>query len=105
MFFLFQYTKYAAVVVKCSEDCCPRLYNVTFFRSTYYLGTEPRGSGDFDLTFKILSEKCNSPSVNRGNVESHDRNSLSHDRSEDLALRNDFLNLSTNREWNLFKLL
>lgn len=62
------------------------------------LGNDPRGSGGFDLTFKTLSEKCNSPSVNRGNVESHDGRSFPHDRSVDRALRNDFLNLSTNRE-------
>jgi len=71
----------------------------------YYLGNDPRDSGGFDLTFKTLSEKCNSPSENRGKVESHDRNSSAHDRSVDLAFRNDFLNLSTNREWNLFILL
>lgn len=70
------------------------------------LHNDPRGIGGLDWTFKTLSEKCNSPSLNSGNVESHDRNSSpDHDRSVDLALRNDFLNLSTNREWNLFKLL
>lgn len=94
-----KYTKYY------SEVLSTHFYlDVTFFPE-HYLGNEPRGSGGFDLTFRTLSEKCNSPSVNRGNVESHGRNSFSHDRSVDRALRNDFLNLSTNRQWNLFKLL
>ncbi len=74
------------------------------FRIANYLRNDPC-SGGFDLTLKTLSEKCRSPAAHRGNVESHDRSSVSHDRSVDRALRNDFLNLSTNREWNLFKLL
>lgn len=82
-----------------------------------------RGSGGLDVTCRILSDNTNSPFSTRPSFSSSssassresvsasggsllDTGVSSHDRpSVDLLFRKDLRSLSTNRIWNLFKLL